>query len=155
MLVCSWNDTSGHLKNITLEVLKRNISATATYCFNTSANSSGTFYCNFSAPSNSTFVWTLRGYTSSEPSSMLLDSGSWTDGVSAMLGLTGVFIAFLIILVCSFIGVQIQNPIFAVVMTLFGTGISILLGLVNLGSGAMVLFVGLIISGGVLLYKLR
>jgi len=65
------------------------------------------------------------------------------------LGLTGVFIAFLITITFGFIG--IWNPTTGIIMMLLGIMISYGIGLIFLSET----FIGILVIAGVLVFKLR
>lgn len=156
VLNCTWADTSGHIANTTLEVLTYNATDMWTLCSNTSTNASGSFYCSFGAMNNQTFLWSMWSDTASDPSDMLLASGSWTDLLPAIaLGVTGIMIAMLIIIFSGFIGVQMGSPIITVIMTTLGVGASAVMGFLDLGTSAATILMGLTLSGGIMIWKMR
>ena len=157
LLNCTWNDTSTHIVNTTLNVLVQNTTGHQyTLCSNTSAASAGAFICNFGAMDNNTFMWSMWMDTSSDPSLFLAESGSWTDAMAAVsLGTMGILIAMLIVLFSGFFGVQTGSPPLTVIMTVIGVVASMAMGFLSLGQSGATILMGLAISGGVVWWKMR
>jgi len=158
LLNCTWVDVSGHVVNTTLEVLTMNTSGHMwTLCSNTSTNSSGAFYCNFGTANNQTFYWSMWMDTGSNPSSLLAASGSWTDAlaIGVLLGVTGILVSMIIIIFSGFLGVQMGSPIVTVIMTVLGVGASMILGFLSIGTAGFTILLGLALSGGILIWKMR
>jgi hypothetical protein len=135
--------------------MKRNATHTVTWCSNSSAAASGVILCNFGAPINNTFEWNFKGQFSSIPTGLLFSSGSWTDALVVTFGIMGLFLTFLIVMTCGFVGISVQNPVLTVIMTVLGVGVSMLLGLIDFVGSMQIMFVGFAISGGILIFKLK
>lgn len=153
-LNCTWADTSSSLSLITSNVTKRNTTATVSYCSNTSNATSGSLYCVFLAPKNETYSWVFSTKMT-DGTSLILDSGSYTDTKSQSMGNMGLLLAFLVILTCGFVGVQIQSPVITILMTIVGLAMSIVMGLVDFEGAMLTYFMGLVASGIILIYKMR
>lgn len=155
MLNCTWNDTTGRVTNVSLDVVKKLPNGTfISMCGNYSVSGTGSFLCDFGAANNSTYSWTLWGeYDNS--TKVVLASSSWTDIMVAIFGAMGLFMAFMIILVSGSVGIALKSPIFTVVMTLVGVGASMLIGMITFTGAMLTFMMGLFIAGAVLVYKLR
>lgn len=61
ILNCTWNDTSGYLTRVNLQVTRTDNIHSEIYCNNTSTASSGNLMCNYGPPANYTFLWNFWG----------------------------------------------------------------------------------------------
>ena len=155
-LQCSWTDTSGHLENAYLKVVRNNKTSEWTLCDNSSTLSNGTLVCDFGIANNNSFVWTLYGQFSSEPTKVPLDSGDHTDLLPAIVyGTFGLFVTLFIVLCSGLFGVQTGNPIVTVLFSVIGVGFSMILGFLTFELSATTMFLGLCVAAGVEIYKLR
>jgi len=115
----------------------------------------GTIVCNFGTPNNNTFLWSGWMEFGSIPFRIPIPSGSWSDLLATTFGMTGLLLAFLIILTSGMFGIALSNPVFTVIMILIGIGSSFLLGMIDFTGSMLSVLMGFFIAGGILIYKLR
>lgn len=154
ILNCTWTGNA-NLTGMTLTVLRTLAnSTTASLCANTTANTSGTLLCNFGPATNSTYNWRLTP-TFTDGTSYDAATGVWSDGRDIGLGNTGLAIAFFLVLLMGSVGFVMKSPVLTVMMTLIGTGASFLMGFIALDGTMMMFFIGLVVAGGIVIFKMR
>lgn len=150
--ICHYNDTTGHMTGIWLNVSLNTLTNSYQICSDYSTNSSGVLSCVYPVGyQNKTLPWTLYATTSSIPNSIILESGVDLF-LTATLGIIGVVLAFLIIAMSGLVGFE-MSPTWGVLLTLLSIGISFVTGFMTIEVGMVTAFVGLGISGLLIIIK--
>lgn len=153
---CSWNDTSGHLQNLTLNVTELTPTTSSNVCGNFSSDSSGTMNCVLPANfGNKTYSATLKGMFESTPTSFVLWSQTVTPAmVTQVLGLVGIFLTMILVLSSGFIGFSI-SPTTGIIMTIVSIVLSVIVNFLSVGIDVLAVLVGLTIAGTILVIKIE
>lgn len=154
-LVCTYSDTSGRMVDATLLVEQiRPLGTWATVCEETSTATSGTLLCDLSAQ-NTTVRYSLTGsFCCSETTLYTLATGILDFAERIFdFGLTGVLIAFLLIMALILIGSF--DPAASIVLGMVGIFISMTIGLIKFGTETFTAFAALMVVAAIIIYKVR
>jgi hypothetical protein len=146
----AWTDTSGAAQYARLFVVKIGVKSDTTICNKVLESTSGTLACNISAYSVGDFR--AEAYISRSPE-------LFVDSIIASLvqyyeiyGNEGVFWAALIILCIFMIGIVFNNPIVSIILASFGLFVSNLLGLIGIGTTAVI---AIMVLAAIIIMKMK
>jgi len=162
-LVAFYNDRSGYVTNATFQVYHVGALYRSKLCDLGNTSSTGEMKCSVGNTTTQLLEYTLYvTFSFGENSMIVLESGIWEggDATSMLFGdcsdagnitgcREGLFVAILLVLLSTFIG--IYSPPTAIVTMLAGVGISVWTGLFALGVWN---FIGLIFVGGILIWRM-
>ncbi len=159
IISCDVIDTSTHMTSVTLEVfMLKALNFSTKICTDTATTSTAALSCNLTNilnlehPDNITgsFYYSLSGEFSSQEFDWLLFSANIDFGMLALYGITGVFIAFILVLTLGFVGVW--NPVVSIFLSIIAILVCSMLQLIVIGSGGII---GLVIAGALIVYKMK
>ena len=153
--VFTWNDPTAAMHFGCLQVVKMNRTRELTICDTCTESTSSTILCNIGA--NPTGRYIAQGYLKFDPTYMtdMMEmvwgegnfTGLWEQGPEEKE--FGVFISFLLIVALMMIG--IFSPVAAIVMTLAGFFVAMVMGFLNLQVSALIT---LVLLGIIVIYRI-
>ncbi len=145
---CTVADTSGLVRNWTLNLIRSSITGYTTVCSNTITTTSGSLYCNTTpAYAARDHHYTLQADYNP---SIQVNAGTLQKAVGTTWGTDGLIASFFLII--ALIGIGIWNPAASVIMGLLGFIISFWLGWMPVPIGALV---GIAVVLLVFAYKMK
>lgn len=146
---CTVADTSGMMTTFCLKVDRMDSTGYVNECYSCDTSSGTTLTCSLSSTGNKTYRYELRSaFTDTE----YIVYVGWVSFLGEMTayGLTGVFLALLIIMTMSFVG--LWSPAASIIGGTIGLVVSVMLNLVVISPGIVV---GIIIASGIIAIKGR
>ncbi len=147
----NYNDLSGSTTIACLEVIKRAARGDTLMQENCNSSSAGTMtYTIIESPGNNTYVATGTVFISGNEYILGVESANF-DNTYKTFGAEGVFIAFLLIVTLTMVGVASSNPALAVFLMIFGFIGAVIIKIVFISWSALIVF---IILGFITIYRI-
>lgn len=150
ILTCTVSDTSGQMTTATLTVKQmRAANTSVTVCTTSGSSSAMVLTCNLTYYNSSNLYYTFGGVFRGE--TYTIDSGwiSWSSGL-LQLGITGVFITFLLVITLFFAGMT-SSPSTGIALGSIGILIASITGMIQIGWGNLLPF---LLVAVILVYKM-